>query len=176
MPLVAVFSLLLLALNPWLNPGPLFYVQIRMGRNCNAFRAYKFRTMLPAGSIKRSPTDPLELHRITWLGALVRKARIDELPQALNVIRGDMSLIGPRPDYFHHARHYLRNVADYRDRHAIRPGITGLAQVDLGYVSSLEGTARKVEQDLHYIENAGFLLDTRIALKTLVTVFSFCGT
>lgn len=176
MPLVACFSVFLLALNPWLNPGPLFYVQIRMGRDCNAFGAFKFRTMVPAASIKRSPTDPLEVDRITRLGWLIRKARIDELPQAINVLRGDMSLIGPRPDYFHHARHYLRNVSNYRNRHAVRPGITGLAQVDIGYVSTLEGTHQKVEQDLYYIMNASFLLDAKVAFKTLVTIFMFRGT
>jgi len=176
MPLVALFSMVLLVLNPWLNPGPLFYVQIRMGRDCKAFGVFKFRTMLPAVSIKRSPAEPLEVDRITRLGRLVRKARIDELPQAINVLRGEMSLIGPRPDYFHHARHYLRNVSSYRNRHAVRPGITGLAQVDVGYVSSLHGTHQKVEQDVHYIMNAGFLLDTKIALKTLVTIFAFRGT
>ncbi|MFU8834118.1 sugar transferase [Roseovarius autotrophicus] len=161
----------LLVLNPIFNRGPLFFIQVRMGRNCTAFKAIKFRTMAPAGRVTRSANDPLEHDRITPLGRILRKSRIDELPQILNVLCGDMSLIGPRPDFFHHARKYVRCVPGYRRRHAVRPGISGLAQTDQGYVDSIEGTHLKVKLDLHYIDNLNPQLDAYVFWRTLVTVF-----
>src|SRR6056297_579178 len=160
----------LLILNPFLNNGPLFFVQPRMGRNCKAFPAIKFRTMKSAKRVMRSAEDPLEFDRITTLGRIMRKSRIDELPQILNVLRGEMSLIGPRPDYFHHARRYLRRVPGYRHRHAVRPGISGLAQTALGYVDCTEGTRRKVALDLRYIEEMSPRLDLWLVWRTIVTV------
>ncbi len=100
-PLSAAMALLLV-LNPIFNPGPMFFVQLRMGKDCRAFRAYKLRTMRCAARINRGPDDPVEHDRITALGRLLRQTRFDELPQILNVLRGDMSLIGPRPDYLFH--------------------------------------------------------------------------
>lgn len=164
-----------MALNPFFNRGPLLFVQTRMGQDCSAFSAIKFRTMVPAARITRSADDPLERDRITPLGQILRKTRIDELPQILNVLRGEMSLIGPRPDYFHHARKYMRSIPGYRRRHSVRPGISGLAQTDLGYVSSTEGTRLKVRLDLHYVDNLGAKLDAYVFWRTLVTVFGRKG-
>lgn len=175
LPLMLVFSVLLLILNPFLNPGPLFYGQVRMGRDCRAFKAYKFRSMAPADRIERGPNDPLERDRISKLGHFIRKTRIDELAQAINVIRGDMSLIGPRPDYFHHARRFVRDIPAYRDRHQVRPGITGLAQIDVGYVETYHGVVQKALADIHYIQNAGFWMDTKIAIRTVLVVLGFRG-
>lgn len=175
LPLVLFVAVLLLVLNPRLNPGPLFYRQPRMGRNCRAFSAVKFRSMLPAEKITRGADDPLEHHRITKLGRILRKMRFDELPQVFNVLRGDMSLIGPRPDYFHHARRYVRSVPGYRARHAMRPGISGLAQVELGYANGIEATKAKVQTDLYYIRNAGLRLDLYIFLRTIQTVLTRKG-
>ena len=110
LPMLCLTALCLVVLNPFFNRGPLLYIQPRMGRDCRAFPAMKFRSMLPAANIARGANDPLETHRITTLGQFLRKSRLDELPQVLNVLRGDMSLIGPRPDYFHHARYYLRVI------------------------------------------------------------------
>ncbi len=146
-----------------------------MGRDCSAFGAIKFRTMVPAARITRQADDPLERHRITPLGQILRKTRIDELPQIINVLRGEMSLIGPRPDYFHHARRYMRSVPGYRRRHSVRPGISGLAQTDLGYVDSTEGTRLKVKLDLHYVDNLGPKMDAYVFWRTLVTVFGRKG-
>ncbi len=171
LPLLVVVAMLLLVLNPFFNPGPLFYMQPRMGRGCRAFTAIKFRTMTPAARITRSAEDPLEHDRITPLGRIMRRSRIDELPQILNVLRGDMSLIGPRPDYFHHARRYVRSVPGYRRRHDVRPGISGLAQTDLGYVDCTEGTRRKVALDLRYVDEMSLRLDLYVFWRTLVTVF-----
>ena len=166
--------LVLLALNPIWNRGPLFFTQIRMGRGCRAFKAVKFRTMRCA-PMRRGPDDPIEADRITALGRFLRTSRIDELPQILNVLRGDMSLIGPRPDYFTHARSYLRHIPEYRRRHAVRPGISGLAQIELGYVEGLDGTRCKALADLRYIREASFALDLEIFLRTIWTVLARKG-
>ena len=153
----------------------MFYMQPRMGRGCRAFSAIKFRTMTPIKRIIRSAEDPLEHDRITPLGRILRRCRVDELPQILNVLRGEMSLIGPRPDYFHHARRYMRSVAGYRRRHDVLPGISGLAQTDLGYVDDIEGTRHKVIMDLRYLDELSPRLDLYIFWRTLVTVFGRRG-
>ena len=175
-PVALLCAAVLLVLNPLFNAGgPLFYVQSRMGRNCTAFRAIKFRTMRGTGRITRKASGPLEHDRITTLGRFLRETHLDELPQAVNVLRGEMSLIGPRPDYFEHATEYLRLVPGYRTRHTVRPGISGLAQTELGYADGLDATRAKVLTDLRYIENAGFKLDAWIVWRTVVTVFRCNG-
>ena len=112
---------------------------------------------------------------VTRLGAVLRKTRLDELPQILNVLRGDMSLIGPRPDCFHHARKFVRVVPGYRERHNVRPGISGLAQVTFGYAQGVDATVAKVNADLHYIRNASFAMDMKVFFRTIVTVLMFRG-
>ena len=169
-------AVVLLILNPFVNPGPLFYRQDRMGQGCNPFRAIKFRTMLPALRIDRGPFDALEVNRITTLGRVLRKTRLDELPQAINVLKGEMSLIGPRPDYFEHAQVYLGVVPGYRERHIVKPGISGYAQIEVGYADGIETVQRKVNADLHYIRNASFLFDTWIAWRTIIVVVTRKGT
>ena len=131
--------------------------------------AIKFRTMR-CGTVRRGPNDPVEKDRITPLGRFLRKTRLDELPQIINVLKGDMSLIGPRPDYFHHARSYLRQIPEYRARHAVRPGISGLAQVELGYIQGISQTRDKALIDLRYIQTASFWLDVQIFWATIRTV------
>ncbi len=118
----------LLIANPFLNRGPLLFIQKRMGRECNHFMAIKFRTMTCVSEMSRGADDPLEVNRITPLGGFLRKTRMDEIPQIINVLRGEMSLIGPRPDCFEHAETYLNTIAGYRERHAALPGISGLAK------------------------------------------------
>ena len=169
-------AVVLLILNPFVNPGPLFYRQDRMGQGCNPFRAIKFRTMLPAQSIDRGPFDALEVNRITTLGRVLRKTRLDELPQPINVLKGEMSLIGPRPDYFAHAQVYLSAVPGYRERHIVKPGISGYAQIEVGYADGIETVQRKVNADLHYIRNASFLFDTWISWRTIIVVVTRKGT
>ncbi|WP_172297202.1 sugar transferase [Pseudoruegeria sp. HB172150] len=165
----------LVLLNPWLNSGPLFFVQKRMGRHCEPFGAIKFRSMSEAEVIERSPECPLEVHRITVLGRFIRRIRIDELPQILNVLRGEMSLIGPRPDCYEHAEHYLREVPGYRYRHSVRPGISGLAQTEVGYVEGSNATRRKVSADLYYISHTGFLMEAWLVWRTLAVILGRQG-
>ena len=171
LPFLGLIALALLVLNRGFNSGPLLFRQKRMGQDLVPFTAIKFRSMQPVEKITRSVDDPIEEHRITALGRLLRKTRVDELPQILNVLSGEMSLIGPRPDYFEHAREYLAQIPEYHARHMVRPGISGFAQVTLGYAQGVDATRSKATADLAYIRNASFALDTRIFWLTLVTVF-----
>ncbi|WP_026352637.1 sugar transferase [Yoonia vestfoldensis] len=165
----------LVVLNPFLNAGPLMYRQDRMGYQCHRFAALKFRTMRAATGAARGAFDALEADRITVLGRFLRKSRLDELPQIINVLRGEMSLIGPRPDSYDHACVYLREIAGYAERHSVRPGVSGLAQTEVGYVDGIDGIRRKVAADLHYIANASFRLDLWIAWRTIVVVLTRKG-
>jgi len=175
LPLIAVTAVVLLALNPIWNAGPLFFLQTRMGRDCKPFRAVKFRTMRPVREIERGPDDPLEKDRITRLGRLLRRARIDELPQFLNVLAGHMSVIGPRPDYWDHAMHYLSIIPGYRQRHLVRPGITGLAQVDGGYAEGVNATVVKTRHDLRYIRRNGMVMELYVLWRTIWVVMTGFG-
>ncbi len=175
LPLFLATCCVILLLNPFFNRGPLFFVQLRMGRHCRPFRAIKFRSMTVAASVTRGAEDPIEQHRITPFGRFLRRTRIDEVPQILNVIKGQMSLIGPRPDYFSHARFYVRRIPGYRERHAVRPGISGLAQTELGYAEGLDATESKVRADLYYIMKSSPALEVWIFWRTLTTVFGRRG-
>ena len=175
LPLLAAVALVLVVINPVLNRGPLLFVQKRMGRHCRAFHALKFRTMHTQKAPRRSADCPLEVDRITKLGGFLRKTRIDELPQIINVLRGEMSLIGPRPDYFEHALFFLANVPGYRERHSVRPGISGLAQTELGYVVGTDATRRKVDADLFYISNSSFTLEIWVVWRTFMVILGRSG-
>jgi lipopolysaccharide/colanic/teichoic acid biosynthesis glycosyltransferase len=175
LPLLLMITFLLIFLNLFYNKGPLIFIQKRMGKNCKPFYAIKFRTMKKSTEINRTFSDPLEVQRITELGHLLRKTRIDELPQILNVIKGDMSLIGPRPDYYDHALKFIENIPYYRLRHIIRPGISGLSQIRLGYAEGLSATKKKSKVDIFYIKNASFYLDIKIFFGTILIILKGLG-
>jgi len=175
LPLLILCSCFLLVLNLFFNPGSLFFIQERMGKNCCSFYAIKFRTMVPIEKITRQYDDPIELDRIKTFGKFIRKFRLDELPQIFNVLKGDMSLIGPRPDYYLHALEFLKKVEGYRKRHDIRPGITGLSQIRLGYAEGLKATADKVNVDNYYIQNAGYVIELKIISNTMLTIIKGLG-
>lgn len=175
LPVMLLLMAVLPLLNPFFNRGRLFFVQERMGRDCVPFRAIKFRTMTHADRIQRRHDEPIETGRITRLGRFLRKTRLDELPQILNVLKGEMSLIGPRPDYYEHACKYAEIIPGYRARHAVRPGISGLAQVGLGYAEGVEATRAKTAVDHYYIEHAGFRMDAAVALRTVRAVLFGAG-
>ena len=115
------------------------------------------------------------MNRITLFGKILRKSRIDELPQILNVLKGEMSLIGPRPDYYIHALEYLKNVNGYRETAYYSPGITGLSQIRLGYVEGLEATAKKVPIDNYYIQNVYYIIELKIIGNTIITIIRGMG-
>lgn len=174
LPILCVVAVFLLLANWAVNPGPVLFMQPRMGRNCVPFMALKFRSMTPSRR-SRGANDPLEKERITLLGAMLRQSRLDELPQIINVLRGEMSLIGPRPDCYDHAITFLNNIPGYRDRHAVLPGISGFAQTEIGYAEGTEATVKKVEADLHYIANLSLGFEAWIFWRTLLTVTGLKG-
>lgn len=175
LPVLVLTAVTLVLANPFLNPGKLFFFQTRMGRDCKPFTAFKFRSMREIAKVERTADAPLETDRITPLGGFLRKARIDELPQIINVLRGDMSLIGPRPDYYDHAVHFLNEIPGYRERHVVRPGVSGLAQTEIGYAEGIEATRRKVRADLYYITHASIGLELWIAWRTLFVIVNRGG-
>tara|TARA_B100000768_G_C11135067_1_gene313511 strand:+ start:54 stop:494 length:441 start_codon:yes stop_codon:yes gene_type:complete len=141
-----------------------------MGKDCKKICIIKFRSMVEADNILRGFNDPIEVGRVTPLGKFLRKYSLDELPQVINVLKGEMSLIGPRPDYYEHAVIFSNKISNYRSRHSIRPGISGLSQIRLGYAEGLEATKNKVKIDHYYIRNAGFILDLKILFWTIETI------
>ena len=169
LPFIASLATFLFVANPWLNPGPVFFRQERLGRHRKLFRVWKFRTMTeaPADADNRSHEDGVEHHRITPLGGFLRRSRLDELPNFLNVLRGEMSVIGPRPDAAGHAEAYLRDIPHYGYRYLVRPGITGLAQVEMGYAEGTAKTAEKAHYDQLYVETSCGRLDVWIAWRTI---------
>lgn len=136
---------------------------------------FKFRSMANVSRNSRSHDEGLELGRITKLGHFIRKHRIDELPNMFNVLRGEMSIIGPRPDAWSHARHYSKAIPGYARRFGVRPGITGLAQVEIGYADGEEDTKQKSDLDWRYITNYGFLQELRIIFKTFRVILTGHG-
>lgn len=156
------------------SPGNPLFFQKRYGLHGTPFTIIKLRTMRHtqiSDDFFTSQNDK----RIIFGGNFLRTTRIDELPQLLNVVLGDMSLVGPRPEQFDLAKKYEESIKIYRHRHRVRPGITGLAQVRIGYVDDEFGTKRKALLDLHYIKNWSFCLDIKICLETLSVIFQRKG-
>ncbi|MEZ5904746.1 MAG: undecaprenyl-phosphate glucose phosphotransferase [Geminicoccaceae bacterium] len=159
------------------SPGPVFFRQKRYGFNNEIIEVFKFRSMYTdhaqagLGTVEQARrTDP----RITPFGAILRRTSLDELPQFLNVLRGEMSIVGPRPHAVAHNEQYAQLIDEYLARHRVKPGITGWAQVNglRGETETLEKMERRVQFDLHYIENWSLALDLRIILMTLLVGFS----
>jgi len=172
LPFFLFISCLLLLLNAFFNKGKIYFIQKRMGINCRPFNTIKFRTMTHVENIERKYCDPLEIERVTQLGYLLRKTKIDELPQILNVLRGEMSLIGPRPDFYLHALSFLEHDPLYRYRHIVKPGISGLSQIRLGYAEGLHATKKKSKIDIFYIKNYSFKLDMQIFFATILLILN----
>jgi Undecaprenyl-phosphate glucose phosphotransferase len=153
------------------SPGPAFFVQRRYGFNQQPFRIIKFRTMTTQedGEVIRQACH--NDRRITRIGQWLRRWNIDELPQLFNVLRGDMSLVGPRPHALSHNREYEQRISLYARRHNVRPGITGWAQVNglRGETDTDEKMRRRVDCDLYYIDNWSMLLDLKILLLTVLS-------
>ncbi len=155
------------------SEGGAIYRQKRVGRKGRTFTMYKFRTMrqdaeAQTGPVWASKDDP----RYTPVGGWLRRTRLDEIPQLLNVLRGDMSLVGPRPERPYFVEKLIGKVPLYNRRHRIKPGITGWAQVMWHYDSSLEDVQQKVKYDLYYIENMSLRLDLKILFRTFRAVIS----
>ena len=169
---VIAFAALLVKIE---SPGAALFTQTRMGHRGHAFTIYKLRSMRletqPTGKDYTSDNDP----RVTRVGAFIRKYRIDEFPQILNILKGDMSWIGPRPEAISLAEWYEREVPFYCYRHIVRPGITGWAQVHQGNVARPDAASEKLHYDFYYIKNLSPWLDLLITAKTLQTILTGFG-
>jgi lipopolysaccharide/colanic/teichoic acid biosynthesis glycosyltransferase len=166
------------------SPGPVFFRQVRIGYRGRAFAVWKFRTMraAPAPHAVPQSDDPRERAitrdddpRITQLGRFLRRTRIDELPQIINVLRGEMSWIGPRPEALELSRWYETELPFYRYRHVVRPGISGWAQVSQGHVADLDSVLKKLNYDFFYISRFSLWLDVLIVLRTIKTMLTGFG-
>jgi len=157
------------------SPGPIFYIQKRIGQFNEEFKVIKFRSMRVNAEIKGAQWAQKVDPRITRVGRFLRKTRIDEIPQLINVLRGEMSLIGPRPEREVFIKMLTNEIPFYEFRHSILPGITGLAQVKYPYGASIEDGVWKHKYDLYYIKNQNFLLDVKIIFLTIKTVLSGLG-
>ena len=162
------------------SPGSIFFKQKRIGKNGIEFTLYKYRTMKVlnadgsaeiAGPQFSSDTDT----RITLIGKFLRKTRLDEIPQFINILKREMSLIGPRPERPPFVAELLQTMPYYALRHLIRPGLTGWAQIKHGYTGNMDETLKKLEYDLHYIKNRGPLIDISIILRTINTIIRLSG-
>jgi sugar transferase (PEP-CTERM system associated) len=150
---------------------PILYSQVRVGKNGMPFRVHKFRSMrtdAEADGVARwaQKNDA----RVTPLGRFIRKTRLDELPQLFNVLKGEMSLVGPRPERPEFVAQLSRDIPYYAERHWVKPGLTGWAQMLYPYAATEEDTKRKLEYDLYYVKNGGTMLDAIILLQTIEVV------
>ena len=157
------------------NKGKLLYVQTRVGKNGKPFKIYKFRTM-----VKNAEKDGVKWadkndHRVTSFGRFLRRSRLDEIPQFINVLKGDMSIIGPRPERPFFVKELSKVIPFYETRHTIKPGLSGWAQVNSRYGSSIEDSLVKLQYDLYYIKHRSFFLDINIIVKTLSTMVYYRG-
>ena len=161
--------------NRFANRGPLFYRQDRVGKNGRVFRMVKFRTMRPA--VEGAPTEWTADHdpRITPFGAWLRKSHLDELPQVLNILRGHLSVVGPRPEQPKYVEELEGKIPFYRLRHLVRPGLTGWAQVKYDYGANEADAIEKLQYEFYYLRHQGLALDLRIIGRTVRSVIGRDG-
>ncbi len=162
-------------LNSIANRGPLFYRQIRVGRHGKCFSIYKLRSMVEHAEQNGAQYAKKNDSRITPFGKFLRRTRLDEIPQFINVLLGDMSVIGPRPERPEFVAELKESIPFYEVRHVIKPGLTGWAQVNAKYAENETDSLEKLQYDLYYIKHRGLYLDFRIFLKTLSTIIFFRG-
>jgi lipopolysaccharide/colanic/teichoic acid biosynthesis glycosyltransferase len=157
------------------NRGKLFYTQERVGKNGKIFEILKFRTMIQnaekEGAVFSGPNDS----RVTSFGKFLRKTRIDEIPQFINIIKGEMAVIGPRPERPFFVKEIAEIMPFYETRHVIKPGLTGWAQVNYSYGESMDDSLIKLQYDLYYIKHRSIFLDLNIAIKTISTILFYRG-
>jgi sugar transferase (PEP-CTERM system associated) len=159
------------------SPGPVLYSQERVGKNGRAFRVYKFRSMRTDaerdGPVWASKVGDA---RTTRVGRVIRKIRVDEIPQFWNILRGDMNFVGPRPERPHFVKQLAEEIPFYEQRHLIPPGLTGWAQIKYPYGASVEDARQKLQYDLYYIKNQSLVLDAIILFETVKTILFGRGT
>ena len=169
--LFAPIVLLAMALIKLDSRGPIFFGQERVGQDGRVFKLWKFRSMREDAEAETGPVwASLDDPRVTRIGRLLRRLRIDELPQLFNVLKGDMSLVGPRPERPHFVKELAEKIPFYHIRHAIKPGVTGWAQISYHYGSSLNDAIEKLQYDLFYVKHMSWLLDTVVIFQTIKIV------
>lgn len=177
-PVVLVLALLV-AVGVWWESrhtgGSVLFVQQRVGQGGKLFNMYKFRSMIPTSEAGGAKMATVGDTRITKFGSFIRKMRLDELPQFINVLKGEMSLIGPRPEQASFVAKFSQEIPFYAYRHIVRPGISGWAQVMHGYAGNSDETRIKLEHDFFYIKNFSFSLDFLIVIKTIQTMLTGFG-
>ncbi|WP_445457204.1 exopolysaccharide biosynthesis polyprenyl glycosylphosphotransferase [Flavobacterium sp. HNIBRBA15423] len=157
-------------LNIFWNKGPLLYTQERVGKNGIPFQIYKLRTMIVNAEQEGAVFAKVNDIRVTPFGKFLRKVRLDEVPQFINVLKGQMGIIGPRPERPVFVDEIAKNIPLYQTRHVIKPGLTGWAQVNYPYGATLEDSLMKLRYDLYYIKHRSLFLDINIVMKTLSTI------
>jgi putative colanic acid biosynthesis UDP-glucose lipid carrier transferase len=182
---VTVSFIILAAILSWVLPllallikldsrGPIFFLQKRVGRGCRSFLCFKFRSMIFNAEADRKQAVEND-HRITRLGKFLRRSNLDELPQFFNVLKGDMSIVGPRPHMHSDCNRFSAQITGYKLRNLVRPGITGLAQTKgfTGPVIDFEEVFRRYQWDAYYVRAANFWLDIKIIRKTIYQHLNF---
>ena len=175
-PLFLIVSIIIYILNFFYNKGPLFFIQNRLGLNGITFKLYKFRTMYVDAEKDGPQWASLDDTRITKLGRFLRISRIDELPQIINIIKGNINLIGPRAERPEMRDIIIKHIPNFNDRLLIKPGITGLAQISSGYSNNIDQMITKLEEDILYIRSKSILLDLKIIYKTIFIILKLLGT
>ncbi len=170
-----IISPFLIVINLFANKGPFFYTQTRVGRNGKHFKIYKLRSMVVNAEKDGAQFASKGDARVTKFGKFLRKSRFDEIPQFINVIKGEMSVIGPRPERPVFVKELSEKIPFYEVRHLVKPGVTGWAQVNAKYGVSAEDALEKLQYDLYYIKKRSFFLDISIVIKTLSTIIFFRG-
>lgn len=164
---IAIITAILIKLE---SPGPVLYSQERVGKNDRVFKVLKFRSMRTDAE-KNGPVWALSAdNRVTRVGRIIRKIRVDEVPQFWNILKGEMSFIGPRPERPHFVAQLAEEIPYYEQRHLVAPGLTGWAQIKYPYGSSVEDARQKLQYDLYYIKNQTLLLDAIILFETVKTI------
>ena len=171
---LAVVAPVVAAVNLVGNKGPLFFNQVRVGKDGVPFTMYKFRTMTASQGDNTTWTSESDL-RITPFGHLMRKLHLDELPQMVNILRGQLSIVGPRPEQVAYVEELRTKIPFYDERHIVRPGLTGWAQVKLGYTATDQDALEKLQYDFYYLRRQSIMFDLRIVGRTIREVVGGLG-
>jgi exopolysaccharide biosynthesis polyprenyl glycosylphosphotransferase len=170
---IAMMTAILIKLD---SRGPVLYKQERVGKNGRPFKLMKFRSMRTDAEKDGPVWAKTDDERMTRVGRIIRKIRVDEIPQFWNILRGDMNFVGPRPERPHFVKQLAEEIPYYEQRHLIAPGLTGWAQINYPYGASIEDAKQKLQYDLYYMKNHSVALDATIMFETTKTILFGRGT